>query len=312
MVRFLKANFETLPGLLPEVRHHLPAVYAQGPIPALLSDLGVRPIPEAGVEDGALVLLLDSPTQELVYLVDRLLGPGGCPWDQEQTHESLKRCLLEEAYEVLDAIDQGDPNLLEEELGDLLLQPVMHAQMQKLAGSFDTDDVAARLVRKLVERHPHVFGTMDAPDTEAVLRNWEKIKAAEKTERSSVLDGVPNAAPSLMRAQQISRKAARVGFEWPNLNAVFDKLREEESELREAVEDGRYDRIEAEVGDLLFTVVNLARWLKVDSEDALRMMVDRFEARFRHMESAAGVPLTELSPEIWEELWSAAKQASGG
>jgi tetrapyrrole methylase family protein/MazG family protein len=252
------------------------------------------------------------PLERLVEVIDRLLGPGGCPWDQEQTHESLKKHLLEEAYEVLDAIDSGDPERLREELGDLLMQPVMHAQMEKLAGGFGIQDVAQAIVDKLVRRHPHVFGDTEVKDAQEVLRNWDAIKSTEKGDgRTSILAGVPRGMASLLRAHEISKRAARVGFEWPALEAVFEKLREEELELREAIASGDRDLIESEIGDLLFTAVNLARWSDVEPEEALRKMLNRFTARFMAMEKGADLDLSDLSPDQWEVLWQAAKKTVG-
>ena len=273
-----------------------------------------------GLENGHLpndsVLLVPAasatPLNELAYVVDRLLGPGGCPWDQEQTHETLKKHLLEEAYEVLDAIDQNDPDLLKEELGDLLLQPVIHAQMEKLVGTFDIDDVARGLVDKLIRRHPHVFGDVEANDTETVLKNWDAIKQTEKGDKpKSLLAGVPKGMASLLRAHDVSKRAARVGFEWPNIEAVFDKLEEERLELLEALQSGDSAHIEAELGDLLFTVVNIARWAKVEPEEALRKMLNRFTARFMQMENLSPKPLRELSADEWDSLWNQAKANLG-
>lgn len=278
-------------------------VWAPEPeLAALLKERGVLLDRNAPV-----VAVLASPLEELVTLVDRLLGPGGCPWDQAQTHESLKRCLLEESYEVLDAIDSRHASKLKEELGDLLLQPVMHGQ---IARDFDTMDVAEGIVDKLIRRHPHVFGDLDAQDAEAVLKNWDRIKASEKGQPESLLAGVPTGMASLLRAHEISKRAARAGFEWPDMEAVWEKLREEEAELREALEVGDTDQIEAEVGDLLFTVVNIARWANVEPEDALRRMLNRFTRRFQTMEKMANVPLSELSPEAWDTLWERAKADS--
>ncbi len=261
--------------------------------------------------DGILVIPL-RPLDELAAVVDRLLGPGGCPWDQAQTHESLKKYLLEEAYETLDAIDSGSDDKLKEELGDLLLQPYMHAQMKKRDGNFDIDEVARGITEKLVRRHPHVFGDLSVEDADEVLRNWDDIKKREKGEESqSILAGVPKGMASLLRAHEVSKRVVRVGFEWPNLDAVFHKLREEESELREAVSSGSQERIESEIGDLLFTAVNLARWLKVEPEEALRKMLNRFTARFMHMEQAAQGDLRNLSAEEWDRLWEEAKSTKG-
>ncbi|HWA84324.1 MAG TPA: nucleoside triphosphate pyrophosphohydrolase, partial [Fimbriimonadaceae bacterium] len=191
------------------------------------------------------------PLYQLVDVSDRLLAPGGCPWDRAQTHESLKKYLLEETYEVLEAIDSGSDEKLKEELGDLILQPVMHAQMKKAAGKFDIDDVANEVVLKLVRRHPHVFGDVSAEDADEVLKNWDRIKRTEKgDEPRSILAGVPKGMASLLRAHEISKRAARCGFEWPDIDAVFDKLHEEETELKEAIAAGDRKHIESEIGDL--------------------------------------------------------------
>lgn len=253
---------------------------------------------------------MDEPASgldRLVQIVDRLLGPGGCPWDQEQTHESLKKYLLEEAYEVLDAIDSGSSDKLKEELGDLLLQPIMHAQMQKRDGGWDIDAVADAISDKLVRRHPHVFGDTTVHDADEVLRNWDQIKKSEGKEEQSILAGVPKGMASLLRAHEISKRAARVGFEWPTLDAVFEKLAEEEAELQAAIASGDKLEVEAEIGDLLFTVVNIARWLDVEPEEALRKMLNRFSGRFQAMEASSTKPLRELGPDEWEELWEKAK-----
>lgn len=310
-MRVVRANFETWREALDSLSPGEAVFHNRPDHPSFegLAEAGFRVEP-LGYElpaDGVL-FLVPSPLDELRQLVDRLLGPGGCPWDREQTHESLKRCLLEEAYEVLEAIDEGNLAALREELGDLLLQPLMHAQMEAREGTFDADDVAKGILAKLVRRHPHVFGGLEVSSSDEVLRNWEAIKAKEKKERTSRLDGVPRNAPSLLRAHQISRKAAKAGFEWPDLDGVWDKLREEERELRDAIAQGDPKAIEAEIGDLLFTVVQLARWTSVEPEDALRVMLDRFERRFRTMESAADRPLEELSPSQWDGLWNAAKR----
>lgn len=262
--------------------------------------------------DDATLIIPHSPFDELILVVDRLLGPGGCPWDQAQTHESLKKYLLEEAYEVLDAIDNGDDGTFCEELGDLLLQPVMHGQIKKAAGSFNTNDAARSIVEKLVRRHPHVFGDVNVADADEVLRNWDKIKQTEKGDLPrSVLAGVPKGMASLLRAHEVSKRVARVGFEWPNIEAVFDKLREEEAELKAALQNGSLAEIESELGDLLFTIVNIARWSKVEPEEALRTMVNRFTARFMRMEELTAEDLKTLSPEEWDQLWVRAKADVG-
>ena len=277
-----------------------------------------QPLPAELTGDADAVVVMGSkaeslPLYRLLGIVDRLLGPGGCPWDREQTHESLKRHLLEEAYEVLDAIDSGSMEKLQEELGDLLMQPFMHAQMEKLRGNFDIDDVATVIAEKLVRRHPHVFGERDVADSEEVLRNWDSIKQSEKGgEPNSLLAGVPIGMASLLRAYEISKRAARVGFEWPDIEAVFDKLHEEEAEFREAAGGADRDHTEAELGDMLFTVVNLGRWAGIEPEEALRRMLNRFTQRFMEMERNADGPLSELSPEEWDALWERSKARDAG
>ncbi len=267
----------------------------------------------------------------LVWVVDRLLGPGGCPWDQEQTHATLKKYLIEEAYELVQAIDDEDDDKLREELGDVLLQPVQHAQMQARDGNWDIDAVAQTVTEKLVRRHPHVFVEIPpllsggeggrgvrgvaidalkaAPrseppiTTDQVLKNWDAIKQQER--EGGVLHGIPRSMPALLRALEVSKRAARNGFEWPNVEGVWEKLDEETQELRQA---NTKEEQEHELGDLLFTVVNLARWYKIDPEDALRRMLDRFTARFEKMEENANKPLQQLNPEEWDTLWEQAKQ----
>jgi tetrapyrrole methylase family protein/MazG family protein len=269
------------------------------------------------VPDGALLILPRRPLDELAHVVDRLLGPGGCPWDQAQTHETLKKHLVEETYEVLEAIDSGEAAKLREELGDLLLQPFMHAQIRKLrTGEFDIDAVASEIVEKLVRRHPHVFGDIEVADADEVLKNWDRIKQQEKGAPDeaprSILAGVPKAMPALLRAFEVSKRAARSGFEWPDIESVFDKLREEETELRAEIPGGDAERVESEVGDLLFTAVNIARWAKVEPEEALRRMLDRFTGRFMEMERLATKPLRELTADEWDDLWNRAKATEKG
>jgi tetrapyrrole methylase family protein/MazG family protein len=250
----------------------------------------------------------------LLHIMARLRDPdGGCPWDREQTPEKLRRYLLEETYEVLDAMDSGDPDAYAEELGDLLLQIVFHAQLGREAGEFNMRDVVRSITSKLVRRHPHVFGDVVASDADQVLVNWAAIKKTEKgyEDRTSILDGVPRAMPALMRAQEISRRAAKAGFEWESIEGVFAKLDEEVSELRAAIASGDESAIGSELGDILFTVVNLARFRKIEAEDALGRMIERFISRFRHIEKyAAGSSRTlgDLSLAEMEEIWREAKR----
>ncbi len=250
--------------------------------------------------------------EDLVEVMARLRGPNGCPWDREQNHRSLEGYLIEECYEVLDAIEAEDTDALTEELGDVLLQVVFHAQLAAEEGLFDIRDVITRIVEKLVRRHPHVFGDVEVDSAEEVLKNWEAIKRAEKGEhwRKSALDGIPRRLPALMRAMEMSKRAAKVGFEWERLEDVFAKVDEELSELRVAVAAGSTEAIREELGDLLFALVNIARWQHVDPEEALRTMLGRFSARFRWMEMQAqreGHDLKALSLEQLDALWNRAK-----
>lgn len=269
--------------------------------------LAVQPIPEQLTGGTLLVLPATGPSERLVQIVDRLLGPGGCPWDQEQTHASLKKYLIEEAYELFEAIDKENLAAMSEELGDVLLQPVLHAGMLRRDGKTGIDEIATNISDKLIRRHPHVFGDVSVDGVDQVLQNWDSIKKSEKNGKESVLTGVPKSLPALMRALQISKRAARQGFEWPNLEGVWQKFEEEVAELKEA-EAGRDAQAMAdELGDLLFTITNLARWMKIDPEEALSRMVDRFQQRFEAMERLADGPLSDLSAESWDALWNQAK-----
>jgi len=248
---------------------------------------------------------------QIISIMRRLRAPGGCPWDAEQTHESLKRYLLEESYEVLEAIDNGSDELLKEELGDLLLQPVFHAAIAEERGAFTMDDILTTLADKLIRRHPHVFGDQEIKDSEAQIANWEKIKKAEKgDERRSALSGIPPHLPALMKAQKITEKASRVGFDWEHVDQVMAKVIEELHEFEEAMAQGRQDRMEAELGDLLFAIVNLGRFLSLDPEEALRKTIARFQNRFSHIEDrlhATGRHLQDASLDEMEALWVEAK-----
>ncbi len=248
---------------------------------------------------------------QIISIMHRLRSPGGCPWDAEQTHESLKRYLLEESYEVLEAIDNGSDELLKEELGDLLLQPVFHAAIAEERGAFTMDDILTTLADKLIRRHPHVFGDQEIKDSEAQIANWEKIKKEEKgDERRSALSGIPPHLPALMKAQKITEKASRVGFDWEHVDQVMAKVIEELHEFEEAMAQGRQDRMEAELGDLLFAIVNLGRFLSLDPEEALRKTIARFQNRFSHIEDrlhATGRHLQDASLDEMEALWVEAK-----
>lgn len=250
----------------------------------------------------------------LRYVVARLRGPGGCPWDREQSHDTLKPYLIEEAYETLDALDARDPSKLTEELGDLLLQVVLHAQLSEEEGDFAIEDVLRGITTKLIRRHPHVFGDVAVRDSADVLRNWQQIKKAEKSEEgqpASLLGDIPHHLPALAYALSVQKRAARAGFDWPEVAGVEDKVAEELRELRLA--EGQPARLH-ELGDLLFALVNLARWLKLDAEEALRLANQRFQRRFHYMESLCrerGLDFGHLSAAEQDELWEEAKRAEG-
>lgn len=257
--------------------------------------------------------------QKLIDLVACLRGEGGCPWDREQTRETLKPMLIEEAYEVLEALDSANPQALREELGDLLFQVVFHAQIALERGEFDLAEIIDRLHEKMVLRHPHVFGDADLRTAEDVLQNWEDIKASEKGVPSSshpeslksLLDGVPSKLPALHEAFQITAKASRVGFDWPDLDSIIRKLHEEAAELADADRSHDADHVAQEVGDLLFVAVNVARFLGVDPETALLRSNRKFHSRFRYLEStikSQGRSLREATLAEMDALWDEAKR----
>ncbi|WP_184255985.1 nucleoside triphosphate pyrophosphohydrolase [Granulicella mallensis] len=257
--------------------------------------------------------------QRAAAIMARLRGPDGCPWDREQTFDTIKRHTLEETYEVFDAIERRAWPDLKDELGDLLLQVLFYAQMASEAGHFDLRDVAENLNAKLIRRHPHIFppkdgGAVEAADSNAVLRNWEQIKLEEKKAKpaaESMLDDVPRSMPATLEASKLGSKAAKVGFDWPDSSGLFAKMDEEIAELMVEVEANHRENVEAEFGDLLFTAMNLARHLKVDAESALRRSNAKFRARFAAMEREAGgaVVLEAMQPEELERLWAQAKAA---
>jgi MazG family protein len=264
------------------------------------------PIPSASLE----------PLARLRAVVHCLRAPGGCPWDREQTHESLIPHLLEEAYEVAEAIRSGDPEAMADELGDLLLQPVLQAEIASESGAFDLDTVAGMITEKLIRRHPHVFGESSAATSEAVLTQWDDIKKQEKGTGAdaSALDGVSAGLPSLMRAQKLQKRAAKVGFDWADAVPVLGKIREEADEVAEALAAGDADALEHEVGDLLFSVVNLARKVGVDAEAALSRANERFGRRFRGVENlirASGREMKDVSLADMDAAWDAVKLAEG-
>ena len=252
---------------------------------------------------------------DLVDIVEILRSPDGCPWDKEQDHKSIRRDFLEETYEVIEAINKDDKDLLLEELGDVLLQVVFHTQIEREKGTFDLTDVADGICKKMIERHPHVFGDVSAETSEQVLENWDVIKKqtkSQKTQTESMLS-IPREFPALMRADKVQKKAAKVGFDWDSIEGAFDKVHEEIDELKEAVLMGVVDNAREELGDLLFSVVNVSRFIKVDSEEALTNATDKFIDRFSKVEKMAderGLVMKETSLEELDKLWDEAKLVS--
>ena len=252
-----------------------------------------------------------SSFQEFQEIIAHLRAPNGCPWDREQTHLSLRNNLLEEAYEALEAIDRQDVDGMQEELGDLLLQIVLHSQIAAEAEEFRMEDVIADISRKIIRRHPHVFGDTQVEGVKGVLQNWEKLKEKERADKGSVekglLDGVPVILPSLTQAQELQDRAARVGFDWPTIEPVWAKVLEELEEVRQA---DTPEEVEKELGDLLFAVVNLIRWYKVDSESALRGTNQKFRRRFKHIEKSArniGREMQSMTLDEMDGYWNEAK-----
>ena len=251
-----------------------------------------------------------SAFDDLVGVMRMLRSEEGCPWDREQSHGSLKPYIVEETYEVLDAIDRGDDEELREELGDLLLQIVFHAQIASEDGRFTIEDVARSIVQKLKRRHPHVFGDVQVENSQQVLKNWEEIKRGEG--KSSVLDGVPRGLPALLKARRVQDKVRRVGFDWEDPAGAFDKVREEFEEIQKALREGNRNGIEEEFGDILFSLVNVSRFLDIDAEESLRRTIDKFSRRFRYMEDRIAErgegPIEDLSLEELDALWEESKK----
>ena len=260
--------------------------------------------------------------ERLVEIMATLRGPNGCPWDKEQDFNSLKPMLVEEVYEVLEAIENNDFDGLSEELGDLLLHVVFHAYLGKEAGQFDINTVIDKISEKLIRRHPHVFGNETAGTAEEVIKNWEVIKAKEKAqklnnrtwEQRSLLEGIPSKLPAIQEAHQISSRVARVGFDWPDLEGIFDKLQEEVLELKDVIstqnDDNRRERLEDEIGDIFFVIVNISRYLKIDSESALKRANRKFKSRFQYMEgelAKQGKTLDQTPFDEMQALWQKAK-----
>jgi tetrapyrrole methylase family protein/MazG family protein len=267
--------------------------------------------------------------EKLVAVQARLRAPNGCPWDREQTHQSLRTYLIEEAYEVLEALESGDDTKFAEEMGDLLLQIVFHSEIAREEGRFTVAEVIREIHDKMIRRHPHVFGETEAKDSAEVLRNWEQIKAEERQASAnkndakavaggpkevSLLDGVSRALPATLEGFQLTRKASRIGFDWEEVGGVFEKLLEETEELKGASKEQDQLKVEEELGDLLFAAVNLSRYLKIDPEIALKKANAKFSRRFRAMERLArksGREFRDLPREEMEALWDATKQAEG-
>lgn len=246
--------------------------------------------------------------EELISIIEKLRAPNGCPWDREQTHYSLRPNMIEEAYEAVDAIDENDMPHLKEELGDVLLQVVLHSQIAKEEGAFDIEDVARELNEKLIHRHPHVFGNAKINNSQDVLNAWDKLKAEEKTERISAMDGLSKSQAALIAAQKMSKRAVKQGFEWACEEDLYNCIKSEYEEFKQAKAEGDKLHMEDEFGDILFATVNLARWNKIDAEQALLKANKKFEARFRKMEELATKPLKEYSLEEYDKLWEKAKK----
>ncbi len=252
--------------------------------------------------------------ERLVALMEKLRGPGGCPWDREQTLKSLVPFIIEEAYEVIAAIDSGSPESINEELGDLLFQIVFASRIAKESGQFDIFDVVDGTVEKMVRRHPHVFGGKKAETSEEVLRNWAEIKKEEKkssTEKKYYLSGIPEVFPALLRAHKVSQKAAKAGFDWKHIDDVLDKLKEETEEFKNALYKKDSEAMEEELGDLLFTLVNVGRFVEVNPEDALRKTIGKFINRFHYIErkvAEKGEDLSSTPAEELERLWEESKR----
>ena len=250
--------------------------------------------------------------QDLIKIIQILREPGGCPWDAEQTHESIKKNLIEETYEVIEAINKDDKELLCEELGDLLMQVVFHAQMEQEAGVFDFDTVSDGVCKKLIERHPHVFGDVSISGVDDVLTNWDAIKRKTKKQKTTTesMLSVPRELPALMRAAKLQKKAADVGFDWSEVSGALDKLEEEIAELRQAISNNDGENMAEELGDLLFSAVNVSRFIKADAEEALTAASDKFLARFTTVEQLAserGIDMKSAGIDELDRLWDEAK-----
>ena len=248
----------------------------------------------------------------LIETIHRLRAPGGCPWDREQTHKSILSCLLDETYEFFEAVENADAKGMREELGDLLLQVVLHAEIARETGAFTIDEVARDINEKLIRRHPHVFGDVEVASSKEVLKNWETIKKGEKEHRKYLVDDIPDALPALFRAEKMQRRVARVGFDWSDMNPVLDKVEEEFAEFRQAIANNDHDNAEEELGDILFALVNVGRHKNICAEDALRATVKKFARRFRYIEdafTAQGRDIHKATLQEMDALWEESKKS---
>ncbi len=255
---------------------------------------------------------MEDKFQKLVEIMEKLRSEEGCPWDRVQTHDTLKRYLLEETYELIEAIEKKDYRGIKEELGDLLLQVVFHSKIAKDEGYFDINDVIDSISRKMINRHPHVFGNASFNTPEEVLTQWDERKKEEGKLQSSILEGIPQALPALLKAYKIQSRVAKVGFDWENLEGVLSKIEEEIEELKVALKLNSKEKIEEEIGDILFSIVNLARFLKIDPETALRKTNQKFEERFKKLEELAikqGKSLKDMSLDEMDNLWEKIKES---
>jgi tetrapyrrole methylase family protein/MazG family protein len=248
---------------------------------------------------------------ELIEIMAKLRAPQGCPWDKKQTRESLKPFLVEETYEVLEAIEEADPEMIKEELGDLLFQIVFHCQVAKELGQFDISDVIDSISQKMIARHPHVFGNTSLKTESEVLVHWEKQKKREGKNKKSIIEGIPKILPSLLRAHRLQDRVSRVGFDWDNVEEVIKKLDEEISEFKEALTKGKKEEMEHEMGDILFTLVNISRFIHINPEDSLRKTIEKFIFRFHYVEQKAeeqGKALSKMTLSEMDALWEQAKK----
>lgn len=260
-------------------------------------------------------LMAEKGIRELVELMERLRGPSGCPWDREQTFQSLVPYIIEEAHEVVETIEEGDMERLKEELGDLIFQVVFLSQIAKEEGLFDIEDVIRTAYDKMVRRHPHVFGKEKANDSSEALHRWQKAKGKEKEGKEGIFSGIPSSLPALIRAQKVSEKVSILGFDWEDKEGVLEKLEEEIYELKESIKEGIKERIEEEFGDILFTLTNVGRFLDINSERALRRCINRFIRRFNTMVESLkkeGKRPKDLSSEELEEAWQRTKKETVG